>query len=465
MEAPAKANKASHCRSEDPRHLDDPYYHYQIRTLIDEFKYVQTLQNSPLWRFCERRQVQFIALHIQQFYWTVSRLFGSQHRNKIQTGAAQRPILDQEQVALPRSPRILIDVTPTARFGGKTGIQRVVREIAKAATESGEGIAVVIENGQILSYFRHPQLPNIISIQEGDQLLLLDGVWSLAEDYTPILQEFIRCGGRVISCIYDLIHLLYPGTVISGSPDLFYNWLQKSLPYVSAVVTISNSVAEDFIAYLQHSDLPYNQSLQVGAFPLGADIKELTDACASQHVRSLCQGTPFFITVGTLEARKNHKIALDAFEQLWKTNLDVRFIIVGKMGWMADATRDRILHHPEFRHRLIWLDRASDADLIHLYRHAKALIQPSIAEGFGLPIVEAAHHGTPVIASDIRIFREVGGSMISYFDPMDARSLVARIHDALNGLSIQPSIASVSWKDAAATLLKLVREESYPYRL
>jgi alpha-1,2-rhamnosyltransferase len=259
--------------------------------------------------------------------------------------------------------------------------------------------------------------------------------------------------------------LLYPGTVSGSSTRLFQSWLDAILPHCEAVVTISRSVAEDFIRYASEHELPRNPALRVGWFHLGADFRTEVPGPASSQVRAICMGTPFFLTVGTLEPRKNHAVALKAFDLLWAAGIDVRYVIVGKLGWIAQALRHRILQHREFGRRLFWLQSASDDDLAFLYRHAAALIQPSIAEGFGLPIVEASNLGTRVIASDIRVFREIGGEAVSYFDPMDASALAALVKEALTNPRPSSPVPALSWKDATERLLRLIRDESYPCAL
>jgi glycosyltransferase involved in cell wall biosynthesis len=125
-----------------------------------------------------------------------------------------------------------------------------------------------------------------------------------------------------------------------------------------------------------------------------------------------------------------------------KSGIEACYVIVGKRGWLANALGTRLKEHAEFGRRLFWIEKCNDTDLHYLYRHATAVIQPSIAEGFGLPIVEAAHFGAPVIASDIRIFHEVGGQSISYFDPMDSEALAKRLTEALKGPRVAPSIVT-----------------------
>lgn len=445
---------------------DNSYYAYQIENLLDELGYTQRLANSLAWKFCSLPSVQFLGQHIQQFYWTVTRLVGLAHlHDGSGSKPPMRPSLEGIDITPASGPRILIDVTLTYRNDIGTGIQRVAREIAQASVAHPGVFPVIIENGQLVSYFRHPALPDVVQIEPGDRLLLLDAGWFLPDEYLPVVQDVVRRGGANVCCIHDLIPLLYPGTVSGSATRLFQSWLDAVLPHCEAVVTVSRSVAEDFISYASEHALPRNPALRVGWFHLGADFKTEASGLASRQLRGICTGAPFFLTVGTLEPRKNHAIALNAFERLWATGIDVRYVIVGKKGWLAQALRHRILQHREFGRRLFWLQSASDEDLSFLYLHAAALIQPSIAEGFGLPIVEAANAGTRVIASDIRVFREIGGDAVSYFDPMDADALAALVEETLTNPRPASPVPALSWKEATERLLRLIRDESYPCAL
>jgi glycosyltransferase involved in cell wall biosynthesis len=447
-----------------PHDADDSYESYQIEFLLNEIKYTERINNSFVWRINDFLGVKFRSRYLRQFYWTITRFCGFGYLHDGSRSPA-RPILVQEHVALKDGPRILLDVTETHRNKMKTGVQRVVSEIAKASVANGDALPVIIENGHLTSYFRHPDLPERVEISEGDRYVVLDTGFSLPQEYLPVIQEVVQRGGRAIYCIYDLIPLLYPGMLASRTSHALRDWLETSLPYCDAVVTISKSVADDFLDYVLAKDVPCNPALRVGWFHLGVDFAAKKDGSASQHVRAICEKTPFFLTVGTLEPRKNHVVALAAFDLLWRAGVDVHYVITGKMGWLLHALRDRIMRHPEFGRRLFWLHAADDTDLSHLYRHAAALIQPSIAEGFGLPIVEAAHYGTPVIASDIRVFREIGGAALAYFDPMDPHALAECIRAALIAPRIAPSITLLSWGQATERLIALVKDETYAYSL
>ena len=136
--------------------------------------------------------------------------------------------------------------------------------------------------------------------------------------------------------------------------------------------------------------------------------------------------------VGTIEPRKGHEQALDAFELLWSSGTDVNLLIIGHNGWLTQQLTRRISHHAEKERRLFWLDNADDAVLEMAYASADALLAASIGEGFGLPLVEASHRGVPVIARALPVFREIMGDYPSYFESETPEELAQHLIQWLN---------------------------------
>jgi alpha-1,2-rhamnosyltransferase len=168
-----------------------------------------------------------------------------------------------------------------------------------------------------------------------------------------------------------------------------------------------------------------------------------------------------YLVVGTIEPRKNHRRILDVFDRLWSEGSESSVLIVGRLGWLSDDVAKRIRTHREFGRRLFWLPAASDTELDHAYRHASALIFASCCEGFGLPLVEAMQYGLPVLASDIEVFREIGGEYPHYFDVDDERSL----YEAVRGFESRAGSGErlqrqpqpwLSWAESARMLLEKV---------
>lgn len=102
---------------------------------------------------------------------------------------------------------------------------------------------------------------------------------------------------------------------------------------------------------------------------------------------------------------------------------DANLLIVGKQGWMVESLVQRLKNHPENGKRLFWFEGIDDDYLCSLYAQADALIAASLGEGFGLPLIEAAQYGLPLIVRDIPVFREVAGNHAFYFEGEQPKDL------------------------------------------
>ena len=160
--------------------------------------------------------------------------------------------------------------------------------------------------------------------------------------------------------------------------------------------------------------------------------------------------------VGTIEPRKGHLQTIAAFELLWAKGVDVNLVIVGHEGWklvpdIQRRTIPRIVstlrQHPERGERLFWLDGISDEYLEAIYEASSCLIAASEGEGFGLPLIEAAQHGLPVLARDIPVFREVAGEHATYFSGLDAADLAEAVQGWLEDAQREriPDPTSITW--------------------
>jgi glycosyltransferase involved in cell wall biosynthesis len=133
---------------------------------------------------------------------------------------------------------------------------------------------------------------------------------------------------------------------------------------------------------------------------MGADLeRQAPPAPAQSPVAQQVAAHPSFLMVGTIEPRKGHLQALEAFEQLWAEGEDVNLVIVGREGWKPLAGRrpphpapqmERLRDSPELGRRLLWLHGIDDDTLQQVYEASTCLLFPSEGEGFGLPLIEAA---------------------------------------------------------------------------
>lgn len=273
-----------------------------------------------------------------------------------------------------------------------------------------------------------PQRAVELQVEEGDQLLLLDSSWHA--DFFDLAERLKGQGVGVVSVIYDLIPLTHPQFCDAGLVKVFDRWFDWVSRTADGFMAISQTVSDQVVAELQ-ARLGAAEAARRwhGYFHLGSEL-DLNRPAAELHKgvrRMFEQQAPVYLMVSTVEPRKNHVYLLDAFELLWADGIDVRLCIIGKIGWKCEALVERIRRHPQHGKRLFMFNDVNDKSLEFAYSNARALVFPSHAEGFGLPLVEAMQRGLPVMASDIPVFREVGQDFMAYFDLHDPGSLVERV--------------------------------------
>ncbi|MDE2577180.1 MAG: glycosyltransferase family 4 protein [Hyphomicrobiales bacterium] len=420
----------------------------QIRHLKRELEFArQRSLGVPDW-------ARVLALRVQELRWTLNRWAGRGH---LQDGVA--PSLEAlravEDIAIPATiaqptPRLFFDMTRTYGSAYRTGIQRVTRAICQTGVAENLACPIIEKDGRFLSLTDLQPAP----FTAGDRIILFDASWI----NTRVAEAALAgkaAGAEIILGLYDTTPLDLPGYTAPTNTETFAAWLRALAPQASALVAISRSAAEDFADWAPKLGLAVD-ALPAGWFALGADLP----AVARQNAPAPAP-RPYFLSVGTLEPRKGYATALAAFDLLWERGAQASYVIVGKQGWDVDGLAADIRAHREFGKRLFWMQGVDDAALASLYRDAHALILPTAAEGFGLPLVEAAHFGVPAIVSDIAVFREIAGDQVTYFKRFDARALSNALHDALTSRPLPPEIAPVSWRDSALALFDMTRHARY----
>ncbi|WP_296675473.1 glycosyltransferase family 1 protein [Novosphingobium sp.] len=146
---------------------------------------------------------------------------------------------------------------------------------------------------------------------------------------------------------------------------------------------------------------------------------------------------PYFVCLGTIEPRKNHLLLLHLWRHFAETlspDEIPRLYIVGRRGWENEQVIDLLDRCSALRGHVIELGGYPDRSLAGLLRAARALLMPSFAEGFGMPVAEALSMGTPVVCSNLAALNEVGGAVPDYIDPLDGAAWKAAVLDhARNG--------------------------------
>lgn len=315
---------------------------------------------------------------------------------------------------------------------------------------------------QALRWFHRPLRPN-----PGDVMVLADATWGL-----PIWSAVERWkaeGGRVAFVIYDLLAITHSDCFRPSLTERFTEWFDQVWDHADLLLAISDTVRDQLRALPEQARFAGRPAPRIESFSLGAEL----DMHHEQgHVRSQLlelleptAGPRPYLTVGTIEPRKNHRTVLDAFDRLWQAGRDVRLFLVGRRGWECEALASRILQHPRLGRELHWFPDLTDTELDACYRQARAVIFASWGEGYGLPVVEGLHYGLPVIASNLPVHREVAGEHAAYFDPHRPAELVDWIErleatGKLPGVRPANEFKPVRWSEATAQLLARCRDFS-----
>lgn len=138
---------------------------------------------------------------------------------------------------------------------------------------------------------------------------------------------------------------------------------------------------------------------------------------------------PYFVMLGTIEPRKNHWFMLHVWRRLVERlgAAAPKLVVIGNRGWECENAVDMLERCSGLQGAVIEESGCSDERLAAWFHHAQALLFPSFVEGFGMPIIEALAMGTPVIASDLPVFREIAGDTPDFLDPLDGPGWLSRI--------------------------------------
>lgn len=391
-------------------------------------------------------------------------------------------------------PRLLVDVSAIAQADLHTGIQRVVRAQLLALLEVAppglrvEPVRVSWAEGK--SRYLHarayawrilglpaPALPDEpVEFRPGDRLyvpdLCADAMLGASRD--GVFEALRALGVPVSVLIHDLLPFQLPDCFPPEADALHAQWLLTAAGEADQLICISRAVQEELEGWLARNAPARLGQLRLATLHHGADI----DASAPTRglppnagaVLDRLRADPTFLMVGTIEPRKGYAQALAAFHRLWEEGCEVNLVIVGAEGWKHDPPERRravaeimaqLRGSPFLARRLFWLEGASDEYLGRVMKVSDCLLAASLGEGFGLPLIEAAQRGLPILARDIPVFREVAGEAACYFEGEAPEDLAGAIERWLRLHEVDEHPASdlitpLTWAENARRLLALL---------
>jgi alpha-1,3-rhamnosyl/mannosyltransferase len=229
-------------------------------------------------------------------------------------------------------------------------------------------------------------------------------------------QRFDRTDGAWVVTVHDLSVRRFPWTMAEETRRDIEARLEEALERAQVVLTDAEVIAREVVESDLAPDAPVVPVL-LGGGHLASEPLAAAEAKAVLDGLGL-ESDAYALHVGTIEPRKN----LDRLVRVWRAWRESRggrvppLLLVGKLGWKTDELELDL----ELGAREGWLVRpgyVTDHQLAALYAGARFLVFPSLYEGFGLPTVEAMALGTPVVLSDIGVFREIAGDAALFVEP------------------------------------------------
>ena len=395
-----------------------------------------------------------------------------------------------------RQKQLIVDISYFASHDAGTGIQRVVRNILRellASTWDGYRVEPVYYDDA--GHFRYARAfahrfmgrdgqagrDAVLAAEPGDIFLGLDLSAHIIPVHYEVFDRLRRRGVSLYFLLHDLIPIHLPERVDPGSLKVLRDWFGAISTLADGLCCVSRTVAGEVAEWCDQSRPARLRPLAIGHFHHGADLDTPLHVLAgdADHARTriqpsppanadidLLDGRPTFLMVGTIEPRKGNVQVLAAFELLWAAGVDANLAMVGKLGWLMEDFAEELRAHPELGRRLHWFEGIDDKRLGALYGASAALIFASEAEGFGLPLVEAAGHGLPIIARKLPVFTEVAGEHAFYFEGYAATDLAEGLRRWLQLEKQGQAPGSVgmprqTWTQSAQALMRLVLDGAW----
>ena len=331
-----------------------------------------------------------------------------------------------------------------------TGVQRLVKEthtvlddlcsvnncdLHPMHTKAG----VVSPFPHVNEYFAQDPIlwKNTYQLSEVDAAIFLDLNTNI--DFIKLHRERRYRHLPTIFFLHDLLPIKYPHNFIEGTRARFRNYLQSMLMVADHIVVSSETVSLDL------KNLGWKIKPEVHVIPLGTSFK-------TTPPRPIPTDRISILYAATIEPRKGHVLAIEAYDHLRSLGHDVDMNFVGSNGWKCDSIVEKLINHPDYSHRLRWFPGVGDSELHSIANNCNIGIFPSEDEGFGFFIEEGLSRGLKMVVTDIPVFRERSQPNL-YFSPgssvafansilaaqntdwkIDCQSPVRTMEDFANGL-------------------------------
>ncbi len=418
--------------------------------------------------------------------------FGT-HRSTIQNPETRFPNPSEAQDYLisakkkANKKQLLVDISFYHRCNLGTGIHKVVEQQLKALQQLNQNQYEIIPVYQDHKKNNFIPTPNTNNIAPSTYNLTPSTILYSA-DLSPsdiqkaidsgLYQSYKQKGAKIAFLVHDILPIQYPEFFADGQKQIHETYIKNISEISDIIITTTKTGKKELKNYLKQNNLtiPKIKSIHLGTTPNTHNLTPNT-----YNLTPNTSETKFLI-VGTIEPRKAHAQLIKAFDTIWHNTLPPNtynlapntplptLTIVGKKGWSVEQTIDMIETHPLLNKNLFYKSYVSDEELQQLYKESDCIIVPSYAEGFGLPLIEAASYSKPIIARDLEVFKEIMQDYPLYFkNTKDPQDIVDKINQFItspvepntshiphNTYNIKHNTYNLTWEENAKKLLEVL---------
>lgn len=293
-----------------------------------------------------------------------------------------------------------------------------------------------------------------ITFKEGDAIFISWGEWWDGQ-FLQILEQGAANGLKIVPIIHDVLPFTLAPQFSGHSTESLMNYCRRIVPISALVLSVSKATQEDLKSWLvKHSIMPPKMAV----FRLGEDFQFAKSVKPDEDafVAAKLDAKPYLLTVGTIEARKNHTLLYYVYKLAKSRGITLpKIVIVGRLGWKTEQIYDFMTQDPEVKDQFVFLHNASDENLSWLYEHATLSVVPSFCEGWGMPIAESVARGTPCICSDKTSMIEVAEGYVRHFDPASTDECLALVQEMITPENQE------KWRAKCATYTQTTWDQSY----
>ena len=326
----------------------------------------------------------------------------------------------------------LFCVYASARRGWVRLSPRVFMDICRLARQSDD-VDDLIWTTQLDRTYRHIAVTRTLRFASGTVLVNLGTSWADRNYLLDVRNVRAQAGVIYVPLVFDLIPLIDPTWFIRSLVRDYRAWFGSLLHSADGFLAISEATRHDLLRIAPEWHAPISAS-SVPVVRLDGDFRHADadpDTLGRYGLKSGC----YVLFVSTLEPRKNHRGAFEAWLDLADTIGDgamPRLVCVGGRGWLNEDLHRMLHKRPRLRRMVRILHGVPDDALATLYEQCLFAVYPSFYEGWGLPVSEALSYGKVPAISRVSSLPEAGGAFACYFDPGDAGDIAKTVRTLLD---------------------------------